>query len=82
MERAEVTRLGQLVDREVKARFAPGAVRRVAVLQEGDDHERLGRMNCWSGSSPGRPTPPGTVSLPWIKSGQATCQVGITRLRR
>ena len=37
MEQAEVTRLEQLIDREVKARFAPGAVRRVALLQHGDD---------------------------------------------
>ena len=37
MEHAEVTRLEQLIDREVKARFAPGAVRRVALLQHGDD---------------------------------------------
>ena len=37
MEQAEVTRLEQLIDREVKARFTPGAVRRVALLQHGDD---------------------------------------------
>jgi len=37
VERAENTRREQLIDREVKARFAPGAVRRVTLLGHGDD---------------------------------------------
>ena len=37
MEQAEVTRLERLIDREVKARFTPGTVRRVTLLQHGDD---------------------------------------------
>jgi Peptidase family S41/N-terminal domain of Peptidase_S41 in eukaryotic IRBP len=37
VERSELTRLERMIDREVKARFAPGTVRRVAVLQHGDD---------------------------------------------
>jgi hypothetical protein len=36
VERAELLQLERFIDREVKARFAPGAVRRVAVLQPGD----------------------------------------------
>jgi hypothetical protein len=37
VERAAAERLERLIDREVKARFPAGAVRRVAVLQHGDD---------------------------------------------
>jgi Peptidase family S41/N-terminal domain of Peptidase_S41 in eukaryotic IRBP len=37
VERAAVERLERLIDRELKARFPAGAVRRVAVLQHGDD---------------------------------------------
>jgi hypothetical protein len=36
VERTELLQLERLIDREVKARFAPGAVRQVAVLQHGD----------------------------------------------
>ena len=65
MERAEVTRLEQLIDREVKARFAPGAVRRVAVLQEGDD-PAIGPDELLVRVFAGAPILPGTVSLPWM----------------
>jgi N-terminal domain of Peptidase_S41 in eukaryotic IRBP len=37
VEQAAVERLERLIDREVKARFLAGGVRRVAVLQHGDD---------------------------------------------
>ena len=37
MDRTEIGRLEQLIDREARARFLPGAVLRVAVLQHGDD---------------------------------------------
>ena len=37
MERTELLRLEWFIDREVKARFAPGAVGRVVVRQHGDD---------------------------------------------
>jgi Peptidase family S41/N-terminal domain of Peptidase_S41 in eukaryotic IRBP len=37
VERAAVERLQRLIDREVKARFPAGGVRRVAVLQHSDD---------------------------------------------
>src|SRR5260370_39385921 len=37
MERSEMQRLQRLTAREVKARFPAGSVRRVAVLQHGDD---------------------------------------------
>ena len=37
MDRTEIGRLEQLIDREVRARFLPGTVLRIAVLQHGDD---------------------------------------------
>ena len=41
MERTELTRLQDLVDREVKARFPGGTVQRVAVLERGDEPDDL-----------------------------------------
>jgi len=41
MERTELTRLQDLVDREVKARFPGGTVQRVAVLEHGDEPDDL-----------------------------------------
>ncbi len=37
MERTEMDRMERMIDREVRARFPAGAVRRVALLQHGDD---------------------------------------------
>ncbi len=37
MEQAEITRIERIINRELKERFGPGAVRRAAVLQHGDD---------------------------------------------
>ena len=41
MERTELTRLQDRVDREVKARFPGGTVQRVAVLEHGDEPDDL-----------------------------------------
>jgi hypothetical protein len=37
MERAEISRMERIINRELKGRFGPGAVRSAVLLQHGDD---------------------------------------------
>jgi Peptidase family S41/N-terminal domain of Peptidase_S41 in eukaryotic IRBP len=80
VDRAAVERMEHLIDREVKARFPAGSVRRVAVLQPGDDpviepEELLVRVYI---GVPGGPAAPQRSLDAWARAHQA----GMKRLRR
>ena len=80
MERPVKDRLERMIDREVKARFTPGAVRRVALLQHDDDpavgpDELLVRVFI---EAPGGPEDYQRSLDEWARAHQA----GMKRMRR
>jgi hypothetical protein len=80
MERAAVERLERLIDREVKARFLAGGVRRVAVLQHSDDPaiepgELLVRLFVETGGGP-------EDSQPSLDAWAQAHQAAMKRIRR
>ena len=76
MERTELNRLQDLVDREVRARFPGGTVRRVAVLEHGDEPDDL-LVRVYIGGATA-PEDPQRALDDWAQAHES----GMKRLRR